>query len=306
MRAQSKPWLVFALLAVSIAALLWGLEFYRHRFVRSDRDLFRLLPQGDATIFYVNVAALRHAGLLQVFAGTAAAEEADYRNFVRETRLDYRKDIDAIAGAADSRQIFFAIRGRSDWNKLRRYAAAHGGDCMGALCSAPTSKTGRWASFVAIQPDVMGLALSADRTAATAVRPAGHALPEAIPEQPVWARISQSVLKNPASLPVAVRIFAISLQFANPVVLSLGPADEHSKEFKLELDAQCANAAMAETIRNQLEIDTKLLKLELAREHAQPNAADLTGLLTAGTFEVVDKRVIAIWPVRKELLKALE
>jgi hypothetical protein len=305
LRIQAKPWLVVIVLAASIAAVLWGIDFYRHRFVRSDRDLFRFLPRGDATIFYVNVAGLRHAGVLQVFAGTAAAEEADYRNFVHETQFDYRTDIDAISGAADGKEIFFAIRGRFDWNRLRSYAAAQGGNCIGALCEAPTSKAGRWASFLAIQPDVMGLALSADPTAAAAVRPPGHAVSEAIPERPVWARISQSMLKNPAGLPVAVRLFAISLQFANPVVLSVRQADEHSEEFELELDAQCATAAMAETIRNQLELDTKMLKLELAREHAQPNAADLTGLLTAGSFQVIDKRVVATWPIREELLRSL-
>jgi hypothetical protein len=305
LRARSKPWLVFAVLAASVAALLWGLDWYRHRFVRADRDLFRFLPQSDATIFYVNVAALRRAGMLQVFAGTAAAEEADYRSFVRETRFDYRTDIDAIAGAADGQQVFFVVRGRFDWNKLRAYAAAHGGSCTGELCDAPTSKAGRWASFLPVQPDVMALALSANRMAVEAVRPPGHALAEEIPERPVWARVSQSVLKDPASLPVAVRIFAISLQFANPVVLSARPADAHSEEFTLELDAQCASAAMAEGIRNQLEIDTKMLKLELAREHAQANAADLTGLLTSGSFQVVGKRVIATWPIREELLKSL-
>ncbi len=306
LHARSKPWFAIALLAVSIAAALWGIGFYRHRFVRSDRDLFRFLPQGDATIFYVNVKALRRAGVLQMVAGSRGAEEADYLSFVRETKLDYRKDIDAIAGAADGKQILFVVRGRFDWTRLRGFAAAHGGNCAGALCQAPTSRAGTWASFVSIQPDVMGLALSTDRLAAEVVQRPSHALTQAIPAGPVWARVSERVLRNPASLPVSVRLFAISLEFANPVVLSLAPADEHNEEFKLELDAQCTNPAMAETVRSQLELDTKMLKLELAREHAHANPADLTGLLTAGSFQVVDKRVIGTWPVRKELLQALQ
>jgi hypothetical protein len=306
LRAQSRHWLILGTLAVAVAAALWGIDFYRHRFVRSDRDLFRFLPQGDATTFYVNVSALRRAGVLQLFAGTKAAEEGDYRDFVRETELDYTKDIDAIAGAAESGQVFLLLRGRFDWNKLRAYAAAHGGECARSLCAAPASKTGRWVSFVAIQPDVMGLALSGDRAAAQAVRRPANAALAPIPARPLWARISKSVLKNPAELPIAVRLFAISVEFANPVVLSLRPADEHGEEFKLELDAQCASPAMAETIRKQLEIDTNMIRLELRREHARPNAADLTGLLTEGAFQVVDKQVVATWPVRKELLKSLE
>jgi hypothetical protein len=63
---------------------------------------------------------------------------------------------------------------------------------------------------------------------------------------------------------------------------------------------------MAETTRGQLELDTKMLKLELAREHQQPNPADLTGLLAAGTFQVIDTEVIGAWPIKKELLNSLQ
>jgi hypothetical protein len=72
------------------------------------------------------------------------------------------------------------------------------------------------------------------------------------------------------------------------------------------LDAVCPNKVTADTIRNQLELQTKLLKLELARERQQPNPADLTGLLTAGSFQVVNRHVIGTWPVRNELLKTLQ
>jgi len=304
LRARPRPWLTFAALAAVIAALLWAIDSYRYRFVRSGRDLFRFVPQGDATVFFVNVAILRRAGLLQTVAGANKMEDAEYRAFVHETDLDYRRDIDAIAGGAQGGQIFFIVRGRFDWGKLRAYAASRGGACTEAACEAPASEAGRWASFVEIQPDTMALALSTDRNAAKALLPPGHAVKEQLPDRPIWARISPSALKNPADLPVALRIFAISLEFANPVVLSLGPGDNNG--FKLELDAQCASAAMAATIRDQLVLDTKMLTLELTREHVQPNAADLTGLLTAGSFQAVDKRVVGTWPVRKQLLKALE
>jgi hypothetical protein len=49
-----------------------------------------------------------------------------------------------------------------------------------------------------------------------------------------------------------------------------------------------------------------MLQLELARENQQPNPADLTGLLTSGTFQSGNNHVFGTWPVRKELLKALE
>jgi len=89
--------------------------------------------------------------------------------------------------------------------------------------------------------------------------------------------------------------------------LSLGSAGENTNAaFDIKLRARCPNEATAETARNQLDIETKMLKLEFAREHETPNAADLTGLLTAGTFQVVNKQVVGTWPVAKELLKTLQ
>lgn len=307
MRVPAKPWFAFLATAALIAALLWGIDFYRHRYVRSDQDLFRFLPQADATVFYVNVAAMRQAGVLQLFAASKPAEEPDYRDFVRETGFDYARDVNAIAGEADGAQVFLLVRGSFDWGRLRAYATSHGGICTSELCKAPTSKPGRWASFLPIQTNVLALALSANADAVQMARPPGHAAGEIAPGRPVWARVSHSLLMNPAALPIPLRIFAISLQSANPVELSLfaGRAGG-GRQFTLQLEAQCANAAAAETIRSQFEIDTKLLQLGLARARVSPNAADLSGLLVSGAFQVVDRRLIATWPVRQELLKSLE
>lgn len=307
MRLQSKPWLFLALLAAAILAITGGVHFYRHRLVRSDQDMLRLLPHGDATVFYMNVEALRHAGVLRLLAGAKPPEEPDYRAFLRETHFDYTSDISALAGAAGPAQTFLVVRGRFDWSKLRRYAAAHGGSCQGDFCYAPASKAGRWASFFPIQSDVMGLALSSDHWAAQRLRGRKQDVQPVLPDEPVWIEISPSVLKDPASLPLALRIFAIALQAANPVILSLRPANaDTDAEFELELNARCASARAAETMRNQLEIDTRLLKLELAREHAPAGPADLTGLLTGGKFYTIENRLTGTWPIHKELLRAFE
>jgi hypothetical protein len=103
-----------------------------------------------------------------------------------------------------------------------------------------------------------------------------------------------------------MRILAISLQSADRVVLSLGPAANQQAAFSIELQATFSIEPTAETARKQLEIQTKMLTLGLERAHKKPNPADLTGLLAAGTFQRVRKQVIGTWPVRQELLKALE
>ncbi|HZQ50656.1 MAG TPA: hypothetical protein VFB14_00575 [Bryobacteraceae bacterium] len=292
LKRAPQPWVVFVAIAGVVAGALFGIDRYRHRFVRTDTDLVRLLPTKDATRFFVNVAALRRAGVLDLL-GVSKREDPDYRRFVRETGFDYQQDAEAIAGAADSSELLFLVRGRFDWDRVRRYVTQHGGP----------NKAGRWVSFVAVQPDVLGLAISADRSAARKLlvhksRPGGNP-----PPYPVWVEPSQKLLHNPVDLPFPVRVLAIWLQSADPVVLSLGPGA--NAEFQLRLDASFPNPVTAKTTRNQLEIETRMLKLELARERRQPSADDLTGLLAAGRFEVSGNQLKGIWPVRRELLESL-
>jgi hypothetical protein len=244
--------------------------------------------------------------MLNLLAGSKPTD-AEYQRFIRETQFDYTKDLDAIAGSAQDGQVFFVLRGRFEWSRLRQYASGHGGECQDATCRIPAMKSGRWMSFKAIQPDVMCLALSGDPLAVNSFHREARPSPMAMPANPVWVHVSPSLLKSPLALPIPLRIFAISLQPANSVLLSLGPADQNDGAvFKVILDAYCPSQATAETIRNQMEIQTKMLKLELKREHQTPNPADFTGLLTAGTFQVIKNRLEATWPVRKELLNTLE
>ncbi len=265
-----------------------------------------LLPRTDGTVFFANFAALRRVGVLNLFAGSKTTQEPEYREFLRETHLDYMKDIQAIAGLADGKEILFVVRGRFDWGRLRKYALIQGGGCDRRLCKLPTSQGSRWASFLSIQPDVMGLAVASDSTAVNVLLPQRNRVSRQIPSQPVWVRVSRSLLQNPSSLPVAVRIFAISLQFADNVVLALDSGGESGAAFTLQLDAECPSSVAADTIRSQLELQTRALVRELAREHQNPSSSDLTGLLMAGRFHAADRHVIGTWPIHKEFLKMLE
>jgi hypothetical protein len=301
-----KPWLFFVLLAALVAVAVLSIERFRYRVVHSDADLVALLPQTTATRFFIDLDALRRAHVLRVLAAAKPAEEKDYRQFVQATGFDYTRDAETIAGSADGNRIFVVMRGHFDWGRLARYATAHGGSCESSHCKLPTTRPGRWASFRSIQPDVIGLALSADPAAAGSFVLSDRTHRNSIPTDPVWIRPAHSLLSNPASLPLPARILAISLQFADEVTLSLGRSTSTSAPFELKLAARYPNPAMADTTRSQLEIDTKMLKLELAREHQQPNPADLTGLLVSGTFQVVKSEVFGAWPIRQELLNSLQ
>lgn len=295
-----------ALVFLTIAAAL-GIDYYRHRFVRTNEDLFALLPQGDETRFFADVKLLRGAGMLKLLNGTKIQRDPDYENFVRETGFDYANDLDVLAGVAQDQQLFFLLKGRFHWNQLRQYASAHGDTCAGDICKVSNIKDNRWTGFRSIQPDVLALSIGTNPNGINQLRPSSRKFIAPLPPQPVWISLSDSLLKNPVGLPLPLRIFAVSLQSAYPVVLSLDAAAEGTgAAFKLQLDATCDTEAAAETIRSQWEIQTKMLKLELAKEHHQPSPADLTGLLTAGSFQVVNRHFIGIWPVRTELLQALQ
>src|SRR6476661_4765271 len=163
---QRTIWVAIAILALAGAAILSVVDTQRHRFVRSSIDLVKQLPPGDFTRFYADLGALRKAGLLYLLTGANPIQEKDYQEFVRQTQFDYTRDLDAIAGASDGEQLFFLIRGRFDWDKFKQYAVARGGTCRSQSCAVPTSKSGYWANLVRVQPDVAGLAISANSAAA--------------------------------------------------------------------------------------------------------------------------------------------
>ena len=294
------------IVAAIIAIAVFGVDTYRHRFVRSHADMVALLPQGDWTVFFADFALLRRAGILKVLAGSKASEDAEYRSFVQETGFDYTRDIESLAGATDGAQVFFIVRGNFSWSRLRHYAIGHGGGCNGDFCDVPTSRPGRWASFLPIQGNVIALAVSTDKTAAYQLSPRRDRTVPPIPKQPVWVKVAHTLLEHPESLPPMAQIFAISLAPADTVVFSLGPSGNQEAPYTLELDAECATAARANVVLGQMQTETKMLRAALAREHQQVSRADLTGLLASGAFLEQGTRVVGKWPVYRELVASLQ
>lgn len=266
-----------------------------------------LLPPGNLTTFYISIAELRQGGLLHLLAGVTPAPEKDYADFIAATGFDYARDMDDLAGGVDDHnEVFFIIRGRFDWQKLQQFAIVHGGTCEADACRAPSTKPQRWVNFIRVQPDTVALAMSSNESAAYLLRPPGRRSQELPLGDPVWVRVSPSLLKDPTGLPKPLQIFAISLQAAESVLLSAGRAEHGDEAFTLQLEAAFPDAPSADTTCKQLQIQTRMLRLELAQENQKPNPADLTGLLTAGSFQVGNARIFGSWPVRKELMRALE
>jgi hypothetical protein len=314
-KSNLHPAILLFVLAVLLTLIFFAVHRHRYRFVRQPVDLVGFLPlplplqQGELSTFYVDVAALRRGGYLELLASPNATREPDYHQFVESTNFDYTRDIDALAGAASADRINLFVQGRFDWSRLRNYARTHSGSCESDECTVPASKAGRWIGFTELQPDVMAFTVSGDKGAAAAVamtamaesRPAS---PRTVSADPVWFCPSRSLLDKPNTLPPVLRMLAIAVQSADAVTVSLAPSNQAA--FAIKLKASFAHPAMADTSKNQLEIDTKMLKLALARENTTPSPSDLTGLFAGGTFIRQGRTLLSTWPVQKEFVQALQ
>ena len=107
------------------------------------------------------------------------------------------------------------------------------------------------------------------------------------------------MLANPTTLPLPMRIFAIDLQSALSVMI-------WAQTDRLQLKAGFVNRTTADTAKQQLEIQTKLLTAALKQSGEKADSASLAGMLTAGNFQVIGNDLNATWPIRPELLKALQ
>jgi hypothetical protein len=291
--------------ALVIAIAAWGVSHFRKRFVHSSGDLVSLLPPGDVTTFFVDVRVLRQANLLGLFSPSQAASESDYQTFVRETGFDYARDLDRLAGSFDkSGRRYFALQGRFDWRRFRDYATHRGGKCD-EICVLRSMGNDHWISFAELQPDVLVFAVS-DESEGVRSSLTRKGIPGSpIPADPVWIRLAQYLLKDSTSVPAGVRLFLVSMQSADDVVLSVNAAQTGTSRFQLRLEARCPNTATAQTIVTQLQMGTKTLQAELAREKQKPDPADLSGFLTSGSFAVLQKTAVGTWPVSDALLDSL-
>jgi hypothetical protein len=291
--------------ALVTAGATFAIHWYRHRSVRSNADLFAFLPDGDGTQLFMDVGLLRRAGILDALSPGTLGEDPDYKRFQQETHFDYRRDVDALEGSFDGDRAVFLLRGRFNRRELWKYAVSRGGQCDGDWCRTPASTPGRWASFALPQSDVLSLSVGPGPSKDVCrLERSGAEGPSEPPSDPVWLKVSQKVLKRPAELPLPLQILAVSLQSANPVILSAGMGD--SGVYLLKLDAQFPNRAAADTIRNQLELETKSLSLALARQHHPADPKDFAALLASGTFQVSEAHMLGRWLIRPELLHSLE
>lgn len=275
-----------------------AIQWQRARSLATPEALWKRLPARDAVVLYVDFAALRRTGLLQIAEAQAVAAEPEYREFVERTKFDYSKDLDAALVAFAPSGRYFLVRGRFDWPRLRAHAAASGGGCRDRFCTMAGSTPERKISFVPLADEVMALAVSPDDMAAEVLRhpdPAA-AVPPDMPADPVWLTLAGSALKSKEPLPPGTRMFARNLENAERIVLSLGPEE---RRFALRMEVRCRSEKEAAELAEAMKKATETVQTMIARENQRPNPRDLSGVLWGGTFSSVGTRMKGHWPVER-------
>ena len=302
MRFSLQRWQVATLAVFVCACVAASVYFFRAHTSRNATGLISLLPTANGTVLYFDVAAIRQAGILQMIAGSKAAQDADYRQFVDQTHFDYGQDLDAVAAVFKDGQVFLAARGRFRWKSLAEYAVHQGGSCHDQYCVTSGSQPNRRISFYPVHGDVIGLAVSPDDFAAYQITAKSGKISLNPPTQPVWALVPAAAFANPAFLPAGAKSYVSALQNAEQAVFTIGPDGDH---LKLSADVTCRDTAGATALLANLESITTTLRNWIAREHQKANPGDLSGILVSGTFRRQDRNVQGAWPIPQEFVKAI-
>ena len=299
MSHKLRAWLIVAGIAAFCGASVWGVAWYRSRSLGTAALLARL-PAENALVAYIDFSELRRGGVLDLLDGSKAGEDPEYRNFVRQTQFDYKKDLDAALVAFAPTGRFLLLKGRFDWNSLRAYVEGQGGKCANAFCRMTGSAPERRISFFPLRSNLMALAVSPDESAALRL---GNVVPgpdPQLPAAPVWLSIPPSVLKSSDSLPAGTRMFARGMERAESATLAFAP-EGHG--LAARLDVRCRDERDAADLASQLTRTTSLLRETMERERQKPNPADLSGVLTSGVFRNEGRRVLGYWPIERAFVE---
>ena len=301
-KVRLRPWHLVMLLVMICAAILGAVRWRLAARNFGAATLIECLPPDQAAHVYLNVAALRDSGILDLIAGSKAAEEADYKRFVEQTSFDYRSDLDEVAAAFLRGSVYMAIRGHFDWKKLNAYAESQGGFCRNTVCEMPASEPNRHISFYPIRSNILALAVSFEERGVNMVGPGQWANPPQLPQEPVWISAPSFVFADVKDLPEGTHAFLGPLAQAQKVIFAVGP---EAKQLRIRAEVLCGSPEAAASLAEQLTKSTVLLNKMLARDHMTPNPRDLSSVLAGGKFEQRDKRVIGSWPMDRGFVEAL-
>jgi hypothetical protein len=298
---KPRPWQLVVVIALICGILVAAAVLLRSRALTPAAYL-RRMPQENTLVLWIDFAELRQDGLLGMLAGAKAAEDPEYKVFVRETRFDYNQDLDTAMAAFAPDGNFFLAKGRFDWKSIRSYAESMSGNCVNSLCRVEGSGPDRRISFLPVRRDVMAIAASPDDYAALRLTKPRPGPDPPVPSAPVWLAFPGSLLKSGNNVPEGARSFARIVENAPSVTVSFVP---RSDQISAQLDVRCSNEQSAKDASAQLTEATRLVRSLLERENLKPNPSDASGVLGAGTFHADGAHVYGTWPIPREYLQKL-
>jgi hypothetical protein len=300
---RRRGWiLVLGLIAISIAGVVVATRFISSPTL-DGAGMASYMPQREAAVLFIDVAALRSTGILEKLVGSTVAEEPEYKAFVQQSGFDYKRDLDRVIVNSAEGTHYLLAEGRFEWNKLKKYAESQGGSCDGDFCTVKGSTPGRVVSFYPVSKHYLAISSSQNPNAAREINSRSLVkLSYDIPDRPLWLHVPSSVLRRQTDLPAGTRLFTRALEPAQRVMFSLGPQAE---KFELKMDVTCRTPEDAVVLKNQLEGITKLLQSLIAREKQSPTTRDLSSVLTSGAFERIAEHVIGRWPIDKAFIDSL-
>lgn len=301
MTPKFRAWALVIAVSALCGLSLWGVVWYRSRSL-SPGAMLKRLPTTDALIVYLDFAALRAGGILQLLDGSKVGEDPEYQAFVRKTEFDYKQDLESALIAFSPGGKYMLLKGRFDWKSLSAYVRASNGLCNNSFCRMVGSTPDRRISFFPVQSNLMALAVSPEEDAAHRMNAIDPRPEQAVPNAPIWLSIPPSIVNSGQSLPSGTQMFARSLKRAQAVTLAIVP---ESDRFAAKLNVRCASDTDATELAAELNKTTGLLRELITREHQTPNPADLSGFLTSGTFQSEGSRVNGYWPIQRALIENL-
>jgi hypothetical protein len=299
---KPQPWQLVVLIAI-ICCIAVGGMVWRHSATLTPDALLKRMPSSDGLILWIDFAALRRAGFLQLLAGAKSAEDPEYQAFVYATRFDYMNDLDsALVSFPRSGGTYFMVSGRFDWKSLRTYVTRENGQCINSMCRVTGSTPDRHISFLPLRRDLMAMAVSTDQWAVNDLATPQPGPYPAMPGGLVWLRFNGSLLQGVANLPDGTVSFARILANAPVVTISFVPEEQR---LAAKLEIVCRSAQEANDLAGQLAAKTELARSLFAREHQTPSAGDFSGIITSGVFKTEGSRVLGSWPIERAFVQNL-
>lgn len=298
-----QGWHVALLVVVACVTIAGGLVWNRSRTVPPLAERMHRLPAASTSVFYIDLAQLRSAGILDLVTGQRVSEDADYSKFVASTGFDYRNDLDSALIARMGEGSYILATGRFDWKLIKEHTLRNGGVCHNGLCRMPASTPKRFISYVPLHNTMLAMGVSTDEWAVTQlqVKDVNKTLP--VPNAPMWAAVSGPALaQTEDSLPAGTRLFAKALSDSSLVQFGLHP---QPSGLEARLTAESRTERAATELENQLNGVTEVFRKYLENVQQKPNPGDLSSILTSGKFTRQSTTVNGTWAIQRSFVEAL-